>query len=206
MISPPLQEYDPGESGDEVIAAVYTKLKENFSAEFDSGFTIDFKQFSSFTYDSINNFGPVIRLQSQLKPFYLTFIEVGYITTGGRRGDNGHLEYQTWGVVLLKNSYEHILIKPETLLDKIHNLITPVDLNFEEDKNFSRKYYVVTNDELKARPLLTQSFRDMICNIEVDDFMIEVIDNKLIIGNKRVVDPESAVAFAKFLNTISKNY
>jgi hypothetical protein len=192
------------ESDVKSILAIYNKIKENFSAEFDFDYSFNFKEFEAFIHYGIKMFGPVICVSTPVKPFYLTFTCVQYKGTPGKYSHPTYSDYQVWGIQYLKNNYGHILIRPETVLDKIHELIVPIELDFEDDKEFSKKFYVVTNDKLKGEMLLTKSFRNYVDNIQSKEFTIEVIDNKLIIGNKKVYDQDSAIAFVNFLNDISK--
>ena len=89
------------------------------------------------------------------------------------------------------------------MLDKIHDIINPVDLDFEDDKEFSKKFLVVTSDRQKAEMQMTHDFRNAIRQIELNEFIIEIFENKLIIGDKKVVSPDSTLAFAKFLNEMA---
>ena len=195
--------HNPNDPVAESILEVYNNLKNNFTTAFDPGFSFNFKEFESFSYNEITSFGPVISVSRPFNSFYLIFVEVNYIISPGRYSSGIHTDFQVWGVLFLKNDYGHILIKPETLLDKIHDLINPSELNFEDDKEFSKKFYVVTNDKSKAESRLSKDFRNQIKNISAKDFIIEIIGNKLIIGNKKTPHSKSAAEFAGFMNAVA---
>lgn len=68
-------------------------------------------------------------------------------------------------------------INNELLISKENQYIffKPV---FEDDKEFSKNFYVVTNDALKPKLQIMQSFGNYIQNIRTKDFLIEIIGNK----------------------------
>ena len=199
----PFTEYDMSNTDFDSVIEIYNKLKRSYPTEPDYEFQFDFKDFHSFYFNKINDFGPVIKLSDNSRKFYLTFPEVIYNIPKGRYSPASSVEFQTWGVLPLKRMYGHIFIKKETLLDKIHELINPIELDFEDDKQFSRDYYVVTTDEIKAVQLLNPSFKKAIKEINEKDFIIEVLNNNLIIGNKKVIDLTTALEFVSFMNSIA---
>jgi len=67
-----------------IVLDIYNKLKNNFTAGFDFDFTFNFKEFESFDYYEINDFGPVICLNKNSQKFYIIFTEVSYKTLSGR--------------------------------------------------------------------------------------------------------------------------
>ena len=78
--------------------------------------------------------------------------------------------------------------------------------NINNIKEFSRKFHVVTNDEAKAKIQMTEAFRENIKQIMLDEFIIEISENKLIIGDKKVVSMESTLAFADYLFRIAYSF
>ena len=185
---------------------IYTSLKNTYQLEIDTGISINIKDFDIFSQNELNSYGAVFRILKNSRSFYINFLEILYRSGISRYSPNVHLEYQTWGFINLKNNFGHTLIKPETILDKIHNIINPVDLDFEDDKEFSKKFLVVTNHKQKAELQMTQNFRNCIKQIELNEFIIEIFETKLIIGDKKVVSPESTLSFAKFLNEMAKAF
>ena len=53
---------------------------------------------------------------------------------------------------------------------------------------------------------MTQGFRDCIMQVPLSEFIIEIVGNKLIIGDKKIIEQESTLAFTKSLNAIAKAY
>jgi len=202
----PFPTYELSEDNVESILEIYNKLKISLSAEFDFDLTLNFKNFELFRYYESYHIGPVVRFQNNSAIFYTAFIQVAYKATYANKFVHPPIkEYQTWGVAFLKSNFGHILIKPETLLDKIHDLIKPIELEFEDEKEFSNRFQVVTKDKLKANLQMTPTFRNHIQNIQTKDFVIEIIHNTLIIGNKKVIKTGSARDFIEFLAKVSKS-
>jgi hypothetical protein len=198
----PFSTFDMSEDEAEIMLELYNGLKRLYSTEVDPDFTLDIKSFDVFSHDEVNDYGPVFRITANGRTFYLNFIEVAYKTGGGKYSSSSHIEYQTWGSIELKNDFGHILIKPETFLDKVYDFINPMDVDFDDDKEFSKKFLVVANDKLKAQLQLTQKLRDCIMGIELNEFVIEIMGNRWIIGNKKVVTAGSVFPFAKFLEKV----
>ena len=203
MIPYPFSTYDMSDDDAQLQFVIYTNLKNAYKLEIDTDLSINIKDFDIFNQNELNSYGAVFRILKNSRFFYINFLEILYRTGGSRYSSDVHVEYQAWGFINLKNNFGHILIKPETLLDKIHNMINPVDLDFEDDKEFSKKYLVVTSDRQKAELQMTQNFRTCIKQIELNEFFIEIFENKLIIGDKKIVSLESTLSFAKFLNELA---
>jgi hypothetical protein len=55
----------------------------------------------------------------------------------------------------------------------------------------------------KARSLMTLTFRNLIRSIRIKDFVIEIIDDELIIGDNKNMTADTAEMMAKFLSTLS---
>jgi len=203
MSNLPFSSFDLETTDINAITSIFETLKQDFDVSCYSDFSYDFSSLEVFANRKIN-VGPTIRVSDTFHPFQLAFIQVGYSYAYARRYSFGlPYEYQTWGVADLKTDGGHVLIKPETLVDKIHELLNPIEIDFPDDPGFSKKHYVVSNDEEKARSLINQSFRNHVNQIPVKEFIIEILNNKLIIGNRKVIEQQDAIGFAKFMNLLS---
>jgi hypothetical protein len=110
-------------------------------------------------------------------------------------------DYQTWALAYLKKDFGRVMIRRETLTDKILELIHPIELDFAEDKAFSDTFYVLVNDRQKAISAIDRNFRNAVMDIRGSDFVIEIVNHTLIIGNKNgdPVPPEEALQLAEFV-------
>jgi len=183
------------------ITEIYHSLKPRYpDAAFDFDFHPQFSNFESITgYYTNSRLGPVLRLDTASPCKYICFLKLGYQGLESRYSSGACAEFQTWGVSFLKRNCGHILIRPETTLDKIRELLHHAELDFEDDKAFSSRFYVLTNDEGKARTLLGPALRQKIVDLQLKDFMIEIIDNRMIIGDNKCIDPATAGEIASFL-------
>ena len=131
---------------------------------------------------------------------YILFIEVAYSNpSASRLGDIHYREYQTWALAYLKHDFGRVLIRKETLADKIIELVHPVEIDFPEDKAFSDTFYVVANDHLKVVANMNRDFRNSVMDVRHDDFIIEISDHTLIIGDRKPVFPGRALHMAEFV-------
>lgn len=114
-------------------------------------------------------------------------------------------EYQTWALAYLKKDFGRALIRPETLGDKLLELIHPIELDFVEDKAFSDTFYVLVNDRRKAEAAMDRYFRNAIMDIRHEDVLVEIIGHTLIIGNRQPISPERSRLLAEFVVRLSSN-
>jgi len=133
---------------------------------------------------------------------YVFFIE-SRTQTMQRGSMSEYLDYHVWGLAYVKRDFGRVLIRRETLADKIVELVHPVELDFAEDKPFSNTFYVLVNDHQKAVNAIDRNFRNAVMDVRVDDFAIEVLGHTLIIGDRRPVSPEKAVHLAEFVTRLS---
>ncbi|WP_295651798.1 hypothetical protein [uncultured Mucilaginibacter sp.] len=133
---------------------------------------------------------------------YIILVNVSYIAVGDKYGDRHIDARQLWAVVKFKKDFGRILIRHETLADKITELIHPIELDFADDKPFSNKFYVVTNDKNKALLAMNWNFRNAVMDMPTD-WMIEIVGNDLIIYSSRLIDPVGSVALAEFAGKIA---
>ncbi|QEM04575.1 hypothetical protein DIU31_014025 [Mucilaginibacter rubeus] len=110
--------------------------------------------------------------------------------------------YQTWALAYLKHDFGRVLIRRETLVDKIIELIHPVELDFAEDKAFSDTFYMLVSDRQKAITGADRNFRNVVMDIRLDDFVIEIVEHTLIIGNTHAISAEKATHLAEFVSRL----
>ncbi len=120
---------------------------------------------------------------------------------GIKGGSFDSYEYHTWALAYLKHDFGRVMIRRETLTDKIIELIHPVELDFEADKAFSDTFYVLVNDRDKATSAIDRNFRNAVMDIRHEDFIIEIVEHTLIIGNQQPISPEKALYMADFVAT-----
>lgn len=182
----------------------YKALKAKFNVETTGYIDFYLEEFDVFkNYPDINLRGSFV-IKYQGNESYIFFIEKHFRRSGGR-GQTlvDCYEYQTWALAYLKKDFGRVLIRKETLADKIIELVHPVELDFDEDKPFSDTFYVLVNDHQKAVEAINRNFRNAVMDIRHDDFVIEIMEHTLIIGDQKPVSPERAVYLAEFVARIS---
>jgi hypothetical protein len=58
------------------------------------------------------------------------------------------------------------------------------------------------NDYEKAVTGINRNFRDVVMDVREDDFVIEIVEHTLIIGNRKPVSPEKAIYMAEFVSRL----
>ncbi len=129
---------------------------------------------------------------------YILFIKTQVKNTG-KSSIAAYAKYQIWALAYLKCDFGRVLIRRETLTDKILELIHPIELDFAEDKPFSDTFYVLVNDHAKAVKAFNRNFRNAVMDIREDNFVIEIVEHTLIIGDQKAISPERAVYLAEFV-------
>jgi hypothetical protein len=107
--------------------------------------------------------------------------------------------FQPWALAYLKRDFGRVIIRTETIVDKIREIIFPIEFDVKDDKSFSNRFYVLTDDRQKAETALTREFRDAVMSIKKSDFVIEIFEHTLIIGNHKSVTPENTLYLADFV-------
>jgi hypothetical protein len=185
----------------EMFKVTYDKLKENFPLTYDGNFEFDFSVYNICEGYSDIYFVP-FEIKAGEKKGYICFTHVTYIRGGGKSGYYHGNEYQGWGIAELHNDFGHVLIREETIGDKIVELLKPIELDFAEDRKFSNKFYVLAEDKTKAERALSPAFREAIMKLGTE-YEIEIIGNRLIIGNKKLLEPDTAMVMAGFIEEVA---
>lgn len=138
---------------------------------------------------------------------YVLFVETHKMAKGDRYnpGFVDYYEYQTCALAYLKKDFGRVLIRPETLADKLIELVHPVELDFDDDKAFSDTFYVLVNDRWKADTAMDRNFRNVVMDMRHEHVVIEIIDHTLIIGHNKPVSPDASVQLAEFVVRLCSN-
>jgi len=183
----------------------YTLLQEKFDIQPTGDIDFHLEDFELFRNHTAVNVRGSFVIKNSRTDCYILFIETGYAGTPAARISTTHKEYQTWGLAYLKHDFGRVLIRKETLADKIIELVHPVEIDFHEDKAFSDTFYVVANDFNKAYANINRDFRNSVMDVRQDDFLIEIADHTLIIGDRKPVFPGRAVHLAEFVTRLCSN-
>ncbi len=173
----------------EEIELILNSLQEKFTLSLDEDFKFNLKKYKLFgEYDEVDLLC-AFKLEGGHLDYRLTLYNVGN-------------EIQAWGIATVKKDFGHVLITKETFVEKLMDWIQPMDFDFEDDPEFSKHTFVVAKDKLKATLAMDRELRNNILNIERPDFLIEIINTKLIFGNKKKVSLESMISCIQFFNSL----
>ena len=181
----------------------YNVLKEKFNIQPTGNINFNLGDFESFKFYTDVKIRRSFVIKRAKNDCYILFVEVHYKTMGGKSNYTYHQDYQTWAISYLKQDFGRVLIRRETLADKIVELVHPVEIDFAEDKAFSDTFYVLANDHQKAITGINRNFRNAVMDIRSDDFVIEINEYSLIIGNRNTLSPEKTVHLAEFIERIA---
>jgi len=185
----------------------YKALKNRFSIDLTGNIDFQLSGFEVFR-DCLNvNIKGSFTIKNGRSDCYMLFTETNKLVKKNARlpETSNDTEYQVWALAYLKKDFGRVLIRPETLVDKIIELVHPVELDFEEDKAFSDTYYVLVNDRWKADMAMDRNFRNVAMDIRHEDVLIEILDHTLIIGYGKPISPETAMNLADFVVRLCNN-
>jgi hypothetical protein len=191
----------------------YTALKSKFNIQQTGDIDFHLEDFEMFKRFYAVNVRDSFLVKHSNCSSYILFIEnhIKSIPTRGTglaeatmgAGLSDFFEYQIFALAYLKRNLSRVLIRPETLTDKLIELIHPIEIDFKEDKAFSDTFYVVANNHEKAITGIDRNLRNAVMDIRENDFVIEIVEHTLIIGSKKPVTPDNAVHLAEFVARVA---
>ena len=181
----------------------YNALKAKFNIQLTGHINFHLEQFEAFkSYLDITLRDSYV-IKHVNNDCYVLFIETHSKVQDAKGIITDHYEHQTWALCYVKQDFGRVMIRPETLADKIIELIHPIELDFKEDKAFSDTFYVLINDHQKAIAAINRNFRNAVMDIRADDFVVEIADHTLIIGNRKPISPEKSIHLAEFVARVA---
>lgn len=184
--------------------ATCNHLRENYRVEVPGYIDFNLEQFEIFNHYSGLNTRDAYAIKHTGADSYMLFLEMQPNAKTTKAELKHHHQYQPWALTYLKHNFGRVFIRTETLLDKIREMVFPIELDFKEDKPFSDRFYVLTDDKEKAHAGMTQQFRDAMMLIKETDFVVEIFEHTLIIGNRKPVAPEHSCYLAEFVSRLAE--
>jgi|SRR5579863_5740062 len=192
----------------DIFQETYEALRARFRVELTGDINFHLPDFEVFRdCENVDLRGSYV-IKSARTDCYMLFVEIHKVKKDGNTRSSSvydYYEYQTWALAYLKKDFSRVMIRPETLVDKLIELVHPVELDFEDDKAFSDTFYVLVNDRWKADAAIDRNFRNVVMDMRHEDVLIEVIDHTLIIGHNRPVSPDASVQLAEFVVRLCSN-
>jgi len=97
------------------------------------------------------------------------------------------------------------IIRPESYYDKFIDFFIHVEIDFKEHKEFSKKFYVISENEQLVRDNLNKRIMDLFCNYK--EIYIEFRNNKCLFYLNSKMNIKSSLMLCEFglkLNEIIK--
>jgi hypothetical protein len=182
----------------------YKALRSKFKVGLTEDSTFDIKKFDVFNNYKDISVGGSLLINHPESGCYLTFVKVHTQIPNGRGPVLDYYKYQVWASATLRSDFGRMAIRRETVVDKILSLVHPAEMYFKDDPAFSKKFIVIADDKEKAVKATTKAFRNALMDIKADDFVIEIVNSTLIIGNIGPVDPKQTVYFAEIASKLSR--
>jgi hypothetical protein len=182
---------------------IYQTLRDKFNLQQTGHIDFNLQQFEVFKHCHAIDVHNSYVIKNDGNSSYILFVQI-HCKAENKAGITDHYDHQTWALAYLKHNFGRVLIRPETLRDKIVELIHPLEIDFAADKAFSDLFYVVANDHEKAVKGIDRNLRNAIMDVREDDFIIEIVDHTLIIGSKKDMSPERAIHLAEFVSRVAE--
>jgi len=162
-------------------------------------------------FDSLSNYSlvvlsDVVEVTKNQNASFLLLLSITYSHKGIKspQNENRFSEYELIGIAILRRDYGRVLIRPETFSDKINDLFLSIDIDFDYDKDFSKKYFVVSNDESKIRNNISRSFLETVR--KYNGLEIELDSNILLVRLRKPFTPENGKIITNFITAINDSY
>jgi hypothetical protein len=189
----------PKPAGADSFEQTLTALKQHYVIEATGYIDFQLNNFDAFSECDDLNIRDSYVIKDAEDNCYILFAETCTKKTSPKGIVSEHRDQQVWALAYLKHDLGKVKIRPETLRDKIIELLFPIELDFKEDKIFSDSFYVLVNDRPKAIAGINRAFRNAVMDIREDDFVIEINGHTLIIGSRKPIEPERAIYLAEFV-------
>jgi hypothetical protein len=139
-----------------------------------------------------------MEINSDNNKSYLLWPYIRYNFIGTKGSSRIGQEYQVWGLARQQNFFAHCIIKPKSIYDRIHNLLSG-NINKTGHQAFDRKYQVSMISSVGGINDLSNTLLEGILSIDMNDILIELFDNNILISTKRIVDKEICEKVIRFL-------
>lgn len=137
-------------------------------------------------------------------PFKLLVFVAEYSTSYPvARGRNSGTDCYLFGYMDLIKQFPKTYICKETIREKISNLILRNETDFQDNKKFSRRFNVLTQDAKRLTDLLR--FKDLDELTAFPNMEVEIHENACLFRNSRSsISPENAREFSMLAKTLTK--
>jgi len=181
----------------------YAALRAKFNVSVPNDINLHIDEFETINANPDISLGGILQINNTVNELYLAFIKIHEHYHSVRSvTDVDFYVYKVWAFIKMKSDFGRVLIRKETFTDRIVSLIHHVELDFNDDKEFNKRFYVITNDDQKAHLAMNWNFRNAIMDM-ANDMEMEALDHTLIISNNQPIDTEQTIHLAEFASKIA---
>lgn len=144
-----------------------------------------------------------VSLISQQQKSFLCLLSLTFTSRGVKspHSEQSFSEYEIIGIAPLRKDYGQVLIRPESLEDKISEVFIHTDIDFDIDHDFSRKFYVDASDEDRLRLRISPGFLRTFSRFH--GIEAEISGNVLMARLRKPFTVENGIFIAGFLAEIN---
>jgi hypothetical protein len=163
---------------------------------------LDFKDFYLIgslnkpeVWQSFNSSNPLLPVHMSVI-WYYSEVNIGKVKKSGR-------ENYFFALLTLNKEFPHTLVYRETLAEKISDLFNNAELDFEQHKKFSNKFYTLSKDKERLYDLLNSKPLDELS--KYSNMEIEIKNNLCLMRHSRKpVSKTEAIAFCEFVKDVNR--
>jgi hypothetical protein len=185
-------------------------LKQNLNSKFevstDTETDYNLASLNSFVD---NNFGIIQDYQLiNDKKINLLFVSTNSIDNDVPEYIIGNLanfnNIQLWAVLTTNNNYEHTLLRCESIKNKIIDFFIKQDVDYIDDKEFSKNFYIMSNDSETAKNYFSEEMRKAILKFKDSKIIIELKGDKIYVGTENNFQEDASLLnnIVEFFNVV----
>jgi hypothetical protein len=180
---------------DDVLHIVRDKLNIEDSSHKDFDVFFMFKTLKATVTRSLSSSDPNMPLHVSVAKYTSSYPTGKYINSG--------CSQYLFGYFLMNKKFPKTYIHQETIREKITDLILKSEVDFEHSKEFSKKFYVLTEDKYRLLELL--QFKNLDDLALYPEMEIEINGNACLFrSSRKAISLEEATAFADLAKALVK--
>lgn len=162
-------------------------LKQNLNSKFEVSIDTE----TDYNLSSLNSFTD--NYMSIVNDYQITSdkkINFLFVSTDSTINDFDNLlelnygNIQLWAVLTTNNNYEHTLLRCESITNKIIDFFIKQDIDYKNDLEFSKNFYIMSNDSETAKNYFSKEMRKAILKFKDSKIIIELKGDKIYVGTE----------------------
>jgi hypothetical protein len=135
-------------------------------------------------------------------PLLVSLVQYASSYSTGKYSNSGKDHY-LFGYLVMKQSFPKTYVCKETIREKITDLFLRLEVDFENNKKFSKKFHVLTDDKSKLTNLL--QFKKLDDLAPYPDMELEIHGNTCLFrSSRKSISIEETNAFCDLTKTLIK--